>query len=289
MGSLTAQAAGRPGDSKPTFMAPQLNLDDSTFDTNGFYRRTLHVLGDAQVPFLVGGSHAFLHYTGIVRETKDFDLFVRRGDLDRALSALAGAGYRTELTFPHWLAKAVYGDDFVDLVFNSGNGICAVDDEWFEHAVEADVLGLPVKLMPAEELMWQKAYIMDRERFDGADVMHLLVAASEKLDWDRLARRFGDHWRLLLAHLVLFQFTYPSEAHRVPATALQPLLERFQREVPHAGSNGDGRTCYGTLLSRGQFLVDIGRWGFRDARLPPTGSMRGEDVAYWTWAIDNVR
>src|SRR5256885_3843093 len=103
-------------------MAYQLTFDDPGRDTNPFYRRTLHVLSDARVPFLVGGSHALLNYTGIVRETKDFDLFLRRSDLDVALNALRDAGYHTEVTFPHWLAKAKQGADVVDLVFSFGNG-----------------------------------------------------------------------------------------------------------------------------------------------------------------------
>ena len=65
-------------------MAYQSTLDHPGRDTNAFYRRTLHVLSDARVQFKVGGSHAFLNYTGIVRDTKDFDLFVRRSDLDAA-------------------------------------------------------------------------------------------------------------------------------------------------------------------------------------------------------------
>ena len=69
-------------------MAYQSTLDHPERDTNAFYRRTLHVLSDARVPFLVGGSHALLNYTGIVRETKDFDLFLRRSDIDAALAAL---------------------------------------------------------------------------------------------------------------------------------------------------------------------------------------------------------
>src|SRR4051812_33987093 len=77
-------------------MAYQSTFDDPTRDTNAFYRRTLHVLSDARVPFLVGGSHAFLNYTGIARETKDFDLFVREQHVDDALAALREAGYYTE-------------------------------------------------------------------------------------------------------------------------------------------------------------------------------------------------
>ena len=174
-------------------MAGQSTLDASAQDTNTFYRRTLHVLSDAAVPFLVGGSHAFLEYTGIVRNTKDFDLFLRRERHGRARwTRCADAGYRTELTFPHWLGKAWQHDDFVDLVFSSGNGMCRVDDGWFDHAVETQVLGMPVKIVPCEELLWQKAFVMERERFDGADIMHILRARAERLDWDRLIARFGD-------------------------------------------------------------------------------------------------
>lgn len=268
-------------------MSGQSTQDDIAQDTNAFYRRTLHVLSDGRVPFLVGGSHAFLHYTGIVRNTKDFDLFLRRADLDAALAALGEAGYRAEIVFPHWLGKAVYGDDFVDLVFNSGTGIAVVDDEWFENAVEAEVLGMPVKLVPAEELIWQKAYIMERERFDGADIYHLLLTWSDRMNWERLERRFERHWQLLLSHLMTFTFVYPSETARLPRPLLDRLLDRYRSMLSEKNAD-DEKICQGTLLSRAQYLVDIGRWGYRDARLAPLGNMTGEQIAYWTWAIDNM-
>ena len=267
-------------------MAYQSTFDHPGRDTNAFYRRTLHVLSDARVPFLVGGSHALLNYTGIVRETKDFDLFVRQSDIDPALDALRQAGYHTEVTFPHWLAKAKQGDDTVDLVFSSGNGVCRVDDEWFAYAIEADVLGMPVKIAPVEELLWQKAYVMERERYDGADVAHILRSCAEQLDWDRVLRRFDSHWELLLSHLVLFGFIYPSERHRIPARVLSDLLGRVQRTLD--GPQSEDRVCRGTLMSRGQYLLDIGRYGYEDARLAPRGNMTAEDAVYWTWAIENV-
>jgi hypothetical protein len=267
-------------------MAYQSTFDHPGRDTNAFYRRTLHVLSDARVPFLVGGSHALLNYTGIVRETKDFDLFVRQSDVEPALEALRQAGYHTEITFPHWLSKAQHGTDVVDLVFSSGNGVCRVDDEWFAYAVEADVLGMPVKIAPVEELFWQKSYVMERERYDGADVAHILRTCAEQLDWDRVVRRFDSHWQLLLAHLVLFGFIYPSERHRVPSRIMKDLLGRLQRELD--GPPSEDRVCRGTLMSRGQYLLDIGRYGYEDARLAPRGNMSAEDAVYWTWAIENV-
>jgi hypothetical protein len=267
-------------------MAYQSTLDHPGRDTNAFYRRTLHVLSDARVPFLVGGSHAILNYTGIVRETKDFDVFVRQGDLDGALNALREAGYHTEITFPHWLAKARQGNDVVDLVFSSGNGVCRVDDAWFQHASEADVLGMPVKIAPVEELLWQKAYVMERERYDGADVAHILRTCAESLDWDRVMQRFEPHWQLLLSHLVMFAFIYPSERHRIPARVMGGLVDRLQREMNDPPT--EDRVCRGTLTSRAQYLLDIGRYGYEDARLSPRGNMSPEDAVYWTWAIENV-
>ncbi len=268
-------------------MAYQSTLDDPGRDTNAFYRRTLHVLSDVHVPFLVGGSHAYLQYTGIVRNTKDFDLFVRRSDLDRALDALRDSGYRSEITFPHWLAKAYQAGDHVDLVFSSGNGVCAVDDGWFEHAIEAEVLGMPVKIAPIEEFLWQKAFVMERERFDGADVMHLLRHCAEVIDWDRLLKRFDRYWPLLLTYMTMFTFIYPSEKHRVPSAVFEDLLGRLRQQIA-AGKNGDDRVCQGTLVSRGQYMIDIGQYGFSDARLVPRGKMTPEDAIYWTWAIENV-
>ena len=268
-------------------MAYQSTYDDPAQDTNTFYRRTLHVLSEARVPFLVGGSHAILHYTGIVRETKDFDLFVRREDCSDATEALRLAGYWTEITFPHWLAKAKQGDDVVDLVFSSGNGVCRVDEGWFENAVEAEVLGMPVKLAPAEELLWQKAFVMERERFDGGDVVHLLRTCAETLQWNRLVQRFGDNWQLLLQYLIFFGFVYPSERQRIPRAVIDELMARYRAELDAPPATD--RVCRGTLVSRGQYLLDIGLYGYADARLVPRGTMTAEDCIYWTWAIEHVK
>jgi hypothetical protein len=266
-------------------MSGQSTLDESAQDTNAFYRRTLHVLSDAAVPFLVGGSHAFLEYTGIVRNTKDFDLFLRKRDLERAMESLDAAGYRTELTFPHWLAKAWQHEDFVDLVFSSGNGICAVDDGWFDHAVETQVLGMPVKIVPCEELLWQKSFVMERERYDGADIMHVLRARAGQLDWTRISDRFGERWPLLYCYLVMFTFVYPSEISVVPARVLDDYAQRLTALRVEKGFD---KICRGTLVSRAQYLIDIGQYGFADARLTPRGGMSPEDAIFWTWAIDHV-
>jgi len=248
------------------------------------YCRAVETLGNAAVPFLVGGSYALERYTAIARHTKDFDVFVHRRDLDRVFELLSTAGYETELTFPHWLGKAVAGDDFIDVIFGSGNGIAEVDDEWFAHSVESEVLGVRVRLCPPEEMIWSKAFVMERERYDGADVAHLLHACASDLDWRRLLARFGPHWRVLFSHLILVGFIYPAERSRVPDGVMHELLRRLQGEL--RGPSPGARLCQGTLLSREQYLVDVTRWEYQDARLAPKGNMTSEDVALWTAAID---
>ena len=98
-------------------------------EAEAFYRDVLRTLKDAGIPFLVGGAYAFVKYTGIDRRTKDFDLFVRPDDVRRAFAVLEEAGYRTDLTFPHWLGKARLGNDCIDVIYSSGNGVAAVDDD----------------------------------------------------------------------------------------------------------------------------------------------------------------
>ena len=243
----------------------------------------LRLLETARIPFLVGGAFACSRYTHVDRDTKDLDLIVRADDVRRMLAAFARAGYRAELPFPHWLGKVHRGDHCMDVVFGSGNGVVRVDDGWFAHSVAAEILGMPLRLCPAEELLWSKAFVQERERFDGADVLHLLHARARLMDWDRLLARFGHYWPVLLSHLVLFQFTYPARRDEVPRRVMDELTRRLlcQRGEP------DNRLCLGTLLSREQYLFDLTQLGYVDARLRPHGEMTRAETEIWTRAISD--
>ncbi len=244
----------------------------------------IHVFQEKAIDFLVGGAFAFVRYTGIGRDTKDLDLFIRRADWDAATAALGEEGITTELTFPHWLGKAYGGrqrEFFVDLIFSGGNGVAEVDAEWFANAVQDESLGFPVRLMPVEEMIWSKAFLMERERFDGADVLHLVRARQQDINWPRLLSRFGEHWRVLLSHLVLFPYVYPNEP--APQQVIDQLLDRARSEMK---ADEGIRLCRGPLLSRAQYLVDVERWNYVDAREVPLGTMTPEEIDIWTRAIE---
>jgi hypothetical protein len=248
-----------------------------------FYCHTLSVFAEARLPVLIGGAYAFGRYTGIERHTKDFDVFVREEHFEATLEALKAAGYSTEATFSHWLGKAFHGEYFVDVIFGSGNGIARVDDDWFVHAPADRIFDVPVQLCPAEEMIWSKAFIQERERFDGADVAHLIKSRGHELDWLRLLRRFGGHWQVLLSHLTLFGYIYPSEREVIPGWVMQELQRRLAELL--SSPPPEARLCRGTVLSRQQYLFDLEQDGYADARTLPDNPMTDQEIARWTAGI----
>ena len=252
--------------------------------SRAFYVDSMNLMREGGLPFLVGGAYAFARYTGIERHTKDFDVFIRREDFPKAKEIFETAGYKSELSFTHWLGKALKGDDFIDLIFSAGNGVAAVDELWFDYAVDSVVFDVDVKLIPAEEMIWSKGLIMERERYDGADVAHVILATGHKMDWRRLIDRYDRHWRGLYAHLVLFGYIYPSKRSQVPAWVMTELGERMAAET--AAPDAKEKICFGTIISRQQYLTDINKWGFKDARLRPLGNMTADEIAHWTAGIE---
>jgi hypothetical protein len=245
-----------------------------------FYRRVVRTLTNARAPFLIGGALALAHHTGIRRVTKDLDLMVRRSDWPLIARVLRQAGIHVRMTYPHWLGKALSGGALVDIIFSGGSGQTPVDDVWFERSSAMRLFGTTVRVAAAEELLWSKAFVMERERFDGADVQHLIRACGRQIDWHHLCARFRGHERVLLSHVALFGYIYPSDAQKVPRWVMPYLLSQpVGVPIPRA------KLCRGPLLSRAQYLVDVQGGGYRDARLPPFGTMTQRERHIWTKAI----
>jgi len=231
-----------------------------------FYQRALSVLTEAEVRFLVGGGYAVESFTGIQTHKKDLDIFILPRDVQRALGALQAAGYRSEVVDPVWLAKAYFGSQFMDIIFNANNAICPVDEQWFTQGVPATVLDMRVLLCAPEEVIWQKCFLMARDRYDGADVAHLLLQCSQRLDWQRLLERFGGQWRVLYSHLILFGYIYPNQRNAIPAALMKTLASRLAAEIRTAPT-ADRKICHGALLGREQYRADVEQWGYEDARV----------------------
>jgi len=226
-----------------------------------YYREALGILNESGLNYLVGGGLAFREYTGIVRDLKDLDLFCKAGEYPKILKLFSEHGYKTELTDVRWLAKLFKDDFYIDLIFNTVNNICTVDDSWFDNAVEGDAYGAPVKFIPAEELLWCKIYVQNRERYDGADVNHIIVKYGHQLDWKRIWSRLEQHWHLLLAQVLIFQFVYPTERDIIPRWLFDELIElaKQQYDLPLPVE----KVCLGPIIDQTQYQTDIRDWEYK--------------------------
>src|SRR5918993_4089501 len=168
-------------------------------EAHAFYKEALQLLHQSGSQFMLGGAFAMFEHTGIYRDTKDLDVFCKPSEYPKILKFFADQGFETQLTDVRWLAKIFKGEYFIDIIFDTVNNICTVDDSWYEHAVEGEFAGVKVKFLPPEELIWCKIYVQNRERYDGADVNHIIVKYGQHLDWNRIWTRLEQHWHLLLA------------------------------------------------------------------------------------------
>ena len=241
-------------------------IREPSFDTEQaeFYGEAIDTLDRAGIRYMLGGALALHAYTGIWRDTKDLDVFVPENIVEQVLRKLRETGFETEVTDPCWLAKAYSGDLFVDIIHGSHNGTGPVDESWHANAKEITLLERQIFVIPAEEMILSKIFVVAKDRSDVDDVLHLIFAARGDLDWDRMLTKIGEHWELLLAYLHFYRYVYPSHAGYVPGRVLKLLRERYEEE---AGSENEGPLRFrGTMLDEHSFAVDVEEWGLPDER-----------------------
>jgi len=225
------------------------------------FREAIELLEGNGVGFAVAGAFALHQHTGIWRDTKDLDLFLPAVDISRALTLLGRAGFETEIPDRVWLAKAWRAGFFVDLIAGMSNAVVCVDASWIQRSGRSEIFGAPARILPPEELIASKVFVTRRERFDGADVCHIVHGAGNEMDWSRLLDLLGEHWQMLLWHLVLYHYVYPADTSRVPQEVWEELLQRFRVELAHPNRALDFR---GTLIDEKMFAIDVAEWGRRN-------------------------
>jgi hypothetical protein len=145
-----------------------------------------------------------------------------------------------------------------------GNGVGRIDEEWIAHSRPGILAATPVRIAPAEELIWHRLFIGERHRHDMSDVVHLILCLGEALDWERLVRRTADDWPLLLAQLLMFNYVYPGYRGNVPAWVFEHLMDRARNEALTPPENPE--LTRGPLISQFSFTIDVREWGFEDPR-----------------------
>jgi hypothetical protein len=226
-----------------------------------FYRQVLLILHNADVPFAVGGAFAIHKHTGIWRSTKDLDLLLVSSAIPDALEGLRRAGFNAWIEDPIWLAKVSRGGYLVDLITGMGNAGLFVEQTWLARSIPDSIFGVACSVLRAEELIASKLFVTRRERFDGADIVHLLRKCGANLDWDRLLQILHPHWELLYWSLVLFAYVYPAHTSLVPERIWSGLTQRFTNHISHPQKDDPFR---GSLIDPYMFAIDVNEWGERD-------------------------
>jgi hypothetical protein len=222
------------------------------------FREVLLAVEEKKFPYGVSGAFALRQHTGICRVTKDLDLFMTAATSREVLPYLEQRGFQCYVKDPVWLSKVHNGDFFVDLITGMSNGVVVVEDSWIERAHPAVVHGIETRVLAPEELVASKVFVAKRERFDGADIAHIIYGTYPRFDWDRELELMGEHWEILLWSLMLFRYIYPAQTHYVPARIWSRLLQRLQNEIAKPNAKAKFR---GSLVDENMFAIDTNEWG----------------------------
>jgi len=207
---------GSSPDSPRLFAQWAESIPDPTWSV---YDRVMQAVEQASIPFAVGGAFAFASYTQICRDTKDLDLYVLPQCRQPMIDAITAAGMQDYFdTRPYdrnWIYRSTDGSVIVDAIWAMANGR-AQADEWWLSGPEIQIRNRRARVVPAEVLLWDKLYIVQRERCDWPDIMNLLFTNGTCLNWEEIFARLGADTDLLAGALAVFRWMSPGAARELP-------------------------------------------------------------------------
>jgi len=222
------------------------------------FHEVLAVLENSGIALAIAGAFALNQHTGISRDTKDLDVFLTSENAVIALKRLTDDGFECEVCDPVWLFKVHRDGFYVDLITGMSNAAIVVEDSWIRRALPGVICGVPTRVLGAEELVASKLFVTRRERFDGADIAHVIYATKGRLDWSRILQLTGEHWEILFWTLVLFRYVYPAQTDYVPRDVWHDLTRRFEQAIARPDPKARFR---GSLIDERMFAVDLREWG----------------------------
>lgn len=191
------------------------------------YRDAIKALRGADLRFLLGGGFALATYIGRWRNTKDIDFYIMQEDRDKAVAALTKAGFEDLYErMPYdrkWIYRSTRDGVIVDIIWAMANQRAQTDEQWFTRAPAANVRGEALSVVPLEEFLWCKLYIMQRDHCDWTDVFNVIYAAGKNLNWNHLLTRLEEDWPLLKGLLTVYTWLCPEQAQELPRSLREGL------------------------------------------------------------------
>ncbi|SRR5579883_989519 len=206
-------------------------------DQADFYRDVLEAARKTGLPFALGGAFAWATYTSYLRNTKDIDLYVPkdlRHDFIHAVTSIGAIDYYDFLGYDRrWIYRSTRDGYIADIIWDMANYVRPLDDDYFNAQNRLTLWDTEYAVIPAEELILNKLYIMQRGRCDWFDVFNVLYCTKGDLDWERLIRKMGPDSILLASAINVFAWLCPGCVGLFPSDLWGALkLERPSEEGP---------------------------------------------------------
>lgn len=149
-------------------------------------KKAVGVLQQADIPFALAGSMACWALGG-PPSRHDVDLALLHSDAERALEALAEAGFRGEHPPEGWLAKAWLDDVLVDLIW-APMGL-QVTAEVLQAARTVNIDGMPMPALAPTDVLTSKLLALNEGHLDFEGLLVMVRGVREQVDWPELRRR----------------------------------------------------------------------------------------------------
>jgi hypothetical protein len=149
-------------------------------------KRAVAVLGQAGIPYAVAGSMATWALGG-PPSSHDVDLVLRPSDADRALDALAEAGFETERPPENWLVKAYDDGVLVDLIWEPMG--LPITEGVLGAARKVNIDGMPLPVLAPTDVLTSKLLALNERHLDFEGLLAMVRGVREQVDWPELRRR----------------------------------------------------------------------------------------------------
>jgi hypothetical protein len=96
-----------------------------------------------------------------------------------------------------------------------------------------------------------------------------MLKYGQKINWEHLLFRMDQHWHLLLAQILMFQFVYPADYRGIiPKWLFDELISRAneQYDIPAALE----KVCRGPVIDQTQYSTDIKEWNYKVSTIKTT-------------------
>lgn len=247
----------------PKVAAPVCAVDWEALIPEEQWRCHVRVIHEAKrrgLPFACGGGMAYAAYAGQGRVTNDIDLIIKPEDRDLAVEVLTAAGfvdYFDEKPYDRtWIYRSWCPEcgAICDAIWTLPNHRLEVDDYWISGGDECVIRGERLRLIPPEEVVRAKLYIVQKDRCDWPDLVNVLHHSGHRMDWERLIKQVGEDVPLLASLVNIYAWTCPREAGRLPQWLWERLGLAEPREDQAEGGNApphwellDSREWFGEM------------------------------------------